>query len=77
MKRFLVRVSLAAFALFAVHPSTSEALGPARMSETTFYSDATHTVEVGFRIIHCNGQVYTTGTVTRYRVTELTDYCPL
>ena len=77
MKRFLLRVSLAAFAFLAVHPTDSEALGPARMSETTYYSDATHQVEVGGRITHCNGTASSWGVVTRYRVTVLTAPCPL
>jgi hypothetical protein len=41
----------------------------------TYYSDASHTVEVGSRYIRCNGRATTTGTVTPYYTSEIIDVC--
>ncbi len=40
---------------------------PPSMVETTYYSDAAHSNEVGFRIRMCSGRTITHGTVTIYK----------
>ncbi len=37
------------------------------LTETTYYSDATKTTEVGYSITTCSGKKYTQGTVTTYK----------
>ena len=41
----------------------------------TYYSDASHTVEVGWRYINCAGHATTSGTVTQYYTSEIVDVC--
>jgi hypothetical protein len=41
--------------------------------ETTFYSDATYTVQVGYKILdQCSGDVYVEGTQTIYKIQKRT-----
>jgi hypothetical protein len=44
-------------------------------TEYTYYSDASHTVEVGSRYINCAGRATTSGTVTPYYTSEIIDVC--
>jgi hypothetical protein len=53
--------------------SASSAYG--HSTEYTYYSDASHTVEVGSRYINCAGRATTSGTVTPYFTSEIIDVC--
>ncbi|MEA2173554.1 MAG: hypothetical protein QOD00_1146 [Blastocatellia bacterium] len=44
-------------------------------TEYTYYSDASHTTEVGWRYINCAGRATTSGTVTPYFTSEIIDVC--
>lgn len=41
----------------------------------TYYSDASHTQEVGSRYINCNGHGTLTGRATVYQTSEIIDIC--
>jgi hypothetical protein len=60
--------------LLAVVASSVSAL-PAFSTETTYYKDANYKVAVGFRVLYCNGSVYTEGQVTPYRRTTIVESC--
>ncbi|MBI3713531.1 MAG: hypothetical protein HY253_11310 [Burkholderiales bacterium] len=47
--------------------SMSTTAAPTYMTETTYFSNAAHTTEVGYRIRACNGRTFTSGTVTIYK----------
>lgn len=57
--------TVAAISASVYSMSTTAALS--YMVETTYYSDAAHTNEVGFRFRNCNGKTTTSGTVTIYK----------
>lgn len=59
-------VALLAVTLFVALPSASVATGT--YCETTFYSDATYTTIVGERIVNCQGQLYTWGTTSTFKI---------
>jgi hypothetical protein len=41
----------------------------------TFYSDASHTTEIGWRYIRCNGTATTSGSTSPYYTSEIVDVC--
>lgn len=47
--------------------SLSTTAAPSYMTETTYFNDAAHTSEVGYRFRACNGRTFTSGTVTIYK----------
>lgn len=63
---FLLGVfSVAAVAGFFV---AGEALAlPSNEVETTYYSDATYSTQIGYRILFCNGSRYQEGTTSIYK----------
>lgn len=65
-KKLFFAVSTAV-ALAAGAYSMSTTAAPTYMVETTYFSNAAHTNEVGYRIRACNGRTYTSGTVTVYK----------
>ncbi len=65
-KKIFFAVSTAV-ALAAGAYSMSTTAAPTYMVETTYYSNAAHTTEVGYRIRACNGRTFTSGTVTVYK----------
>ena len=71
------RVLAVAFALvltgFALAPATTYAC-PSQGSETDYYTDATKSVECGYRIVYCCG-IQQSGCVTPYYDRYLFDYC--
>ena len=55
--------------------STSAPINPQALVvvETKFYSDATYTVQVGYKILdQCSGDVYVEGTQTVYKIQKRT-----
>lgn len=48
-----------------------------QITEITYYSDARHTIEVGFEMWLCNGHIYFEGERTPYSDIVRTDYCPI
>lgn len=62
-------------------------LGPSRVGSTsvsvcnpystwvTYYSDASYTVEIGYRYIRCNGTGTLTGSSSQYQQSEIIDVC--
>ena len=64
--RLLVLAALLAVAAsFILTPEKKVCARPCHEVEHYYYSDATYTVEVGYKFIYCNG-TYTSGTVTIY-----------
>jgi hypothetical protein len=55
--------------------SATSATPPRYSTEYTYYSDASHTTEVGSRYINCAGRATTSGTVTPYYTSEIIDVC--
>ncbi|HEX2164687.1 MAG TPA: hypothetical protein VHM02_12120, partial [Thermoanaerobaculia bacterium] len=49
----------------------AQALPPNEV-ETYFYSDATYSVEIGWRLLLCNGQRYSSGSTSVYTITYST-----
>ena len=45
---------------------------PANEIETTYYTDATYTTEVGYTYLACQGGVYREGRTTRYSIRSAT-----
>lgn len=43
---------------------------PRDSSCTYYYSDSTHTVQVGEKMVLCSGRIIITGTVTQFSTTE-------
>ena len=41
----------------------------------TYYSDASYTVEIGYRYIQCNGTGTLTGSSSSYQQSEIVDVC--
>jgi Family of unknown function (DUF6289) len=41
---------------------------PSHETETYYYSDPARTIEVGWRILLCNGNTGSYGTITRYTI---------
>ena len=53
----------------AIHGATAlpAAVAPVNVGlYTTYFTDATHSTECGYRIVYCNGQIYRTGCVTPF-----------
>jgi hypothetical protein len=75
MKRFIAGLAVSASMLLAMVPNAANAVGRTQVTETYYY-DSTYTVQLGYRIIYCDGSVYSEGQVTRYRETYYTDWCP-
>ena len=63
--KLLLVFGLAA-AISAMTASMSVTAAPRTMVETTYYSDAGMTNEVGFKIRLCSGRTISRGTVTGY-----------
>lgn len=65
-----VSASTPARAATATAPITPHALV---VVETKFYSDATYTVQVGYKLLdQCSGDTYMEGTQTSYRIQKRT-----
>lgn len=65
-KALALAISAAAALTVGAYSMTTTA-APSYMIETTYYSDATLSNQVGFRVRACNGRTYTSGTVTVYK----------
>ena len=48
---------------------------PRYSTMVTYYSDATYTVEIGYRYIQCNGTGTLTGSSSPYQQSEIIDVC--
>lgn len=74
-KRLFV-LALIAFATASVNtPAHATPLKPQGLVivETKFYSDATYTVQVGYKVLdQCSGDVYVEGTQTVYKIQKRT-----
>ncbi len=70
---FAVALALALTGLALAVPSTTNACPPHEI-ETTYYTDASKTVECGWKIITCGCGVYQEGCVTSY-YTRFTSAC--
>ncbi|TXI89898.1 MAG: hypothetical protein E6Q34_09840 [Burkholderiaceae bacterium] len=57
---------LAAVAVGAGFFAVSVTAAPPTMIETTYFSDATHSTQVGYRIRLCTGRTVTSGKVTSF-----------
>ncbi|HEV7857958.1 MAG TPA: DUF6289 family protein [Pyrinomonadaceae bacterium] len=57
------------------HEVSATSAYPRYSTEYTYYSDASHTTEVGSRYINCAGRATTSGTVTPYYTSEIIDVC--
>jgi hypothetical protein len=68
MKNALSAAVLVAGGAAALFPGSTIAR-PAYSIETIYYSDASHTVEVGTRMLNCSGQNSSTGEKTPYYFT--------
>jgi hypothetical protein len=64
----LVGVMLGTVGGFICGRSRSAEALPAQEVETTYFSDATFSVEVGFSVLACNGGHSRSGRTTRYMV---------
>jgi len=75
MRRKIRRATLL-FLLAGCFVMAPESLTPAAhalpkdSSCTYYYSDSTHTVQVGEKMVLCNGQIIRSGTVTAFFTTE-------
>jgi hypothetical protein len=58
-------VVLLAMSLVLGAPRTAAAL-PSQSCDCLYYSDASHSTEVGERFVFCNGQIYRWGTTSPY-----------
>ncbi|MBC3879980.1 hypothetical protein H8K35_06415 [Undibacterium sp. LX40W] len=56
-----------ALAIGAAFTAVSVTAAPPSMIETTYFSDATLSTQVGYRIRTCSGRTITNGTVTAYK----------
>jgi hypothetical protein len=65
LKKFVITVASIS-ALFA----SGYAFAARYYAHYSYYSDATHTTQVGTRINACNGQVYMSGTMTTFSVLD-------
>ena len=65
-KAIVLALSAVAAISAGVYSMTTTA-APSYMTETTYYSNAAKTNEVGYRFRNCNGRVTTYGTVTIYK----------
>jgi hypothetical protein len=77
-RRFVFAATLALLLLGAFLPSSrvsSKAAYPRYSEEITYYSDASHTQQVGTGMIYCNGRGTLTGTSTPYHTEEIIDVC--
>jgi hypothetical protein len=83
-KPFVLAALVLTLMLSGAFPSSSRGGGAHEVSaasafrfsvEYTYYSDASHTVEVGWRYINCAGHATTSGTVTQYYTSEIIDVC--
>lgn len=78
-KRPLALALLAASTIFVTAPAeaspvTSQGLV---VVETKFYSDATYTLQVGYKLLdQCSGDVETWGTLTTYKIQTRTSCTP-
>ena len=63
-KTVSVALSVAVVAGASFFSNLSTAAG--YMVEWTYYSDASHTVDVGWKLRTCNGKIYKGGTQTAY-----------
>lgn len=48
---------------------------PRYSTMVTYYSDASYTVEIGYRYIQCNGTGTLTGSSSPYQQSEIVDIC--
>lgn len=48
---------------------------PVYSYQITYYSDASHTVEVGSRYVNCNGHGTLTGRSSQFQQSEIIDIC--
>ena len=60
-----------ALAIGAAFTTLSVTAAPPSLIETTYYSDASLSTEVGYRIRTCSGRTFTSGTVTAYKQVSL------
>jgi len=61
----LAAIALLATSFIITAPRTAAAL-PSQSCDCIYYSDASHTTEVGERFVYCNGQIYRWGTTSPY-----------
>lgn len=77
----LTMVLASAFLLSSRVGSTSPAVcnpavcNPPNSTWVTYYSDASYTVEIGYRYIRCNGTGTLTGSSSPYQQSEIIDVC--
>lgn len=82
MKSRWVKLVLATFFTVTIvglvatmRPARSTAVLPQCSSETDYYSDASHSTQVGEKFIYCNGQTIITGTITSFKEIIITGAC--
>ncbi|MBN1207263.1 MAG: hypothetical protein JXB05_20430 [Myxococcaceae bacterium] len=74
MKRLIAGLAVAASMMLAMAPTSASAA--VQQVIEIYYYDSTYTVQLGFKIIYCDGSMYSEGQATRYQERYYTDWCP-